>query len=167
MQVTYQLTAEDYYQGLLAWRSRNAWRRWFLRIAYFVVGSAFLISLADVLFARNAARLQTSLSGIAFAAIWFAIMWFGPRFSARRQFRNSPTAQSPIMLNATETGLEIRSAHGESRVLWTAFGAWSERKSVFGILPQPRIYYPIPKRAFTDEQLSEFRELLRNNIGKK
>jgi hypothetical protein len=45
--------------------------------------------------------------------------------------------------------------------------AWGEDKAVFVILPQPRIYVPIPKRAFTAEQQNEFRELLRRNIKPK
>jgi hypothetical protein len=42
-----------------------------------------------------------------------------------------------------------------------------KQKSVFVIMPQPRLYIAIPKRAFSEEQISEFRELLRRNVGKK
>jgi hypothetical protein len=167
MQVTYQLTAEDYYQGLLALRNRRAWSRWLLRIAYLIVALALVLCVVDSFLERNTSRLQTSLAGAVFAILWLGFMWLGPRFSARRQFRNSPSSQSPVTVNASETGLEILSAHGESKVSWTAFMAWSERRTVFIILPQPRIYYAIPKRAFTERQLTEFREMLRHNVGKK
>jgi hypothetical protein len=41
---------------------------------------------------------------------------------------------------------------------------WGEEESVFVLLPQPLIYLPIPKRAFTEQQQAEFREALRRNI---
>jgi len=69
-----------------------------------------------------------------------------------------------MTIEATGAGLEIHSVHADSKVAWSAYMAWGENKTVFVILPQPRIYVPIPKRAFTPEQLNEFRELLRRNI---
>jgi hypothetical protein len=35
------------------------------------------------------------------------------------------------------------------------------------ILPQARIYMTIPKRAFSEEQVGEFRDMLRRNINRK
>ncbi len=69
-----------------------------------------------------------------------------------------------MTIEASDAGLAVHSAYGESKVSWSAYMAWAEVKSVFVILPQPRIYVPIPERAFTAEQLNEFRELLRRNI---
>jgi hypothetical protein len=34
-------------------------------------------------------------------------------------------------------------------------------------MPQPRAYIAIPKRAFAADQIGEFREMLRSNIGTK
>jgi hypothetical protein len=108
--------------------------------------------------------IKISAEILGFAALWFAYMWVAPRFSGRRQFRGSPSAQSPMTVDASDVGLAVHSAYGESKVSWSAYMAWAEAKSVFVILPQPRIYVPIPKRAFTSEQLAEFRELLSRNI---
>jgi len=109
--------------------------------------------------------LEISAAIIAFAALWFTYMLAAPRLSSRRQFRNTPTAQNPITIEALDSGLHIQSVHADSRVAWSAYVGWTEGKSVFVILPQPRIYVPIPKRALTPEQLNEFREMLRRNIS--
>jgi len=69
-----------------------------------------------------------------------------------------------MTIEPSDAGLHIQSAHADSKVAWSAYVAWGENKTVFVILPQPRIYVPIPKRAFSAEQLSEFREILRRNI---
>jgi YcxB-like protein len=113
---------------------------------------------------RDSQTLETSAAIVVFAALWFTFMSAGPWLSARRQYRNTPTAHTPITIDASDTGLHIQSVHADSKVVWSAYVAWREYKSVFVILPQPRIYVPIPKRAFTIEQLNEFRELLRRNI---
>jgi hypothetical protein len=126
-----------------------------------------LTSIIVLLFDRNGESPSIAFAGFAFGIVWFAYMFAAPRFFSRRQFRNNPTARSPIVLDASEPGLEIRTAHSDSKMSWPAFVDWGESKSVFIILPQPRTYVPIPKRAFSDEQLSEFRELLRRNIVPK
>lgn len=164
MQATYQLTPDDFYQGMLAWRAQRKWQTWTRWIAYFIVGIALLISLLALLLTRSAAETPIALAGIAFGVLWFAWMLLAPRFFSKRQFRNHPTAQSPVTFEASEAGLEFHSAHGDSKVSWSAYVGWGESKSVFVIMPQPRIYVTIPKRAFAEEQVGEFRELLRHNI---
>jgi hypothetical protein len=110
---------------------------------------------------------KISAAILGFAALWFSYMWAAPRFSGWRQFRGSPSAQSPMTIELSDAGLAVHSAHGESKVSWSAYITWGETKTVFVILPQPQIYIPIPKRAFREEQASEFREMLRRNINKK
>ena len=60
--------------------------------------------------------------------------------------------------------MQVQSQHYDSRVAWSTYIGWAEVESVFVLFPQPRIYVPIPKRAFDDRQLAEFREMLRRNI---
>jgi len=135
--------------------------------AYFVVASSSLLCVLMLLFARTPATTPVALFGIVFGVVWFAYMLLAPKFSSRRQFRGMPTAQSPITMAISDAGIAVHTLHADSKVAWSAYVGWGESKSVFVIMPQPRIYIAIPKRAFTDEQLGEFREMLRRNIGKK
>jgi hypothetical protein len=137
------------------------------RIAYFVVAGAIIVSLSALLFDRHTEADPVAEFGVAFGVLWFAYMLLAPRLSTRRQFRNNPMAQSRIDLDASEQGLEFHSPHAESKVAWSAYVAWGEGKSVFVLLPQPRAYITIPKRAFAEDQVGEFREMLRRNIGEK
>jgi hypothetical protein len=164
VRITFQLTPKDYHQGLLAWRRLKTWRRWLLRSAYFLVGLTIFVSLLLPLVRPGSEMLKIWAAPFAFAVIWFAFMLGAPRLSARQQYRSTPTAQTPITIETSETGLYIQSAHADSRVAWSAYAAWGENNTVFVILPQSRIYVPIPKRAFSAEQLVEFRELLGRNI---
>ena len=72
-----------------------------------------------------------------------------------------------MTVEVSDAGLRVRTALGESQVAWPAYVGWSEDKSIFVLFPTPRIYIPVPKRAFSDEQVAEFRETLRRNIGSK
>ena len=163
MQVNYQLTPEDFYQGYLAWRNRRKWGLWARWAAYLIVGAAMLLSLVGLLFAQT----ETATIGrfaLGFWVVWFAWVLLAPRFFSKRQFRHHPMAQSLITLDCSETGLQFHNAHADSKVAWSAYVGWGESKRVFVIMPQARIYITIPKRAFTAEQQAEFREMLRRNI---
>lgn len=63
--------------------------------------------------------------------------------------------------------LHSRSLHSDSRVAWSACICWAEGKSVFVLFPEPQIYQPIPKRAFRDHHLEEFRDILTSNVGSR
>ncbi len=76
-------------------------------------------------------------------------------------------AQAPITLDVSEQGLEFHNPHAESKLAWSASIAWGEAKWLFIIMPQPRAYVAIPKRAFSEAQVPEFRDLLRHNIVTK
>ena len=167
VKIAYQLTPDDYYRGLLAFRAVKVWRRWLIRSSYVIVGLTIPISLLVVVFHPRPEDLNVGYVGLAFAALWFAFMIGGPWLSARRQFKGSPSAQFPVEIEISDEGLSLHSAYSDSKVSWSAYVGWGENKHTVVILPQPRIYFPIPKRAFTLEQLDEFRDILRRNVGKK
>jgi hypothetical protein len=97
------------------------------------------------------------------------ILWFfgTPYLSARSQFRGSPTAKTPISLAAADGGLHFRSRQTDSKVDWSAYINWIEEKGIFALFPHPKIFIVTPKRAFSTDQLVEFRELLRRKVKQK
>lgn len=138
-----------------------------LRSSYFIVGLTVPVCVLVTLFHSTPKDFKVGCAGLAFAALWFTFMLGGPWLSARWQFKGSPSAQVPIEVEASDEGLFFHSAYAESKISWSAYVAWGENKATFVILPQPRTYFPIPKRAFTPEQLEDFRSILRRNVSKK
>jgi hypothetical protein len=165
--VNFQATVDDYFQGYLAWRALPAWRRWLVRFAYVGLAMFTLLFVAVLFLDHRPSTIQNSIVGTLCTVLGLVFLWQGPRFSSSRQFRNTPSAQSPVTLDISEAGMETQSVHGASKASWSTYVAWAEAKSLFVILPQPRIYIPIPKRAFSEEQIVEFREILRRNIVRK
>jgi hypothetical protein len=96
--------------------------------------------------------------------LWTLVFWASPYLSARSQFRGSPSANAAITLAITDAGLQLHSQHTDSKVGWSAFAKYLEEKAIFALFTNPKVFIVIPKRAFTVEQVSEFRELLRLHV---
>jgi hypothetical protein len=165
MEVSYQLTEVDYRRGLTAWRTSSAWRRWIYRLG--IVAMAALIVGSAGLMIWNPKLRQVWWPVLGLGVLWLVLIWIGPRLQARVQFRRMPSAQDPMTVIVTDSGMQIRSPHYDSQVNWSTYIGWAEEESVFVVFPQPRIYIPLPKRAFTVDQVGEFREILRRNVGSK
>ena len=131
-----------------------------------VVAISLLVLIAAMLVMGRGDRniLENLASLVGLMVMWILILWVSPYFSARSQFRGSRTAQGPKTLEASATELTFRSEHGSSHLQWSCFVAWVEEKQVFALFTNPKVFVLLPKRAFTAEQIGEFRELLRQNI---
>jgi hypothetical protein len=164
MEVTYQLTADDFRHGMIAWRMKNALRRWSCWIGLAVMPPILIFNAILLIWYPRPSLRETEWFLLGAATFCLGYIGAGPWISARIQFRRMPSAHDPITLATSDSGLRIQSRHADSRVAWSAFIGWREEKSIFVVFPQPRTYVPIPKRAFTGQQQAEFREILRRNI---
>jgi hypothetical protein len=163
MQVTYQLTAEDFRQGILSHYSKRFIFRMTLSVAVLLIAAETL--LWAILPDR---RLVLDIFPVAvFAAFCIAFYWLCPYYLARKQFTGSPSAKLTINLEASEDRLHFKTEESDSSASWRSFVKWRERKSVFVLFTSPVVFFVFPKRAFTAEQIEEFREMLKRNIPAK
>jgi hypothetical protein len=164
MEVNYQLTVDDFRRAIKAYRTRTLFLRWTVRIG---VGFTILVLATGVILAILAPRSDAFRNLIPMYVVfilWTLLFWGSPYLSARSQFRGSRAAKAPITLDITDSGLQFRSQHTDSKVDWSAYVKWLEEKTIFALFPNPKIFIVIPKRAFTVDQVSEFRELLRQHV---
>jgi YcxB-like protein len=164
MEVTYQLTADDFHHGMIAWRMRSRWRRWSYRFGLPVMTPILVFSATMLIVYPHPELRQEMWIVLGASVFWLTFTGTVPWLSAHMQIRRMPSAQDPMALAVSESGLRVQSRHGDSQTAWSAFIGWREEKSIFVVFPQPRTYIPIPQRAFTDQQQAEFRETLRRNI---
>ena len=167
LEVTYQLSEQDYRDGIRAWQRRTPARRKSYYATVIIMSFLFALGVVFLAWSPDLEIRYLSFFALGLPSICFLSLWIGPRVQARMQYRRMPSAQVPMTMTVSDFGMHIRSVHGDSRVHWSAYIGWSEGKSVFVLFPQPRIYIPIPKRAFSSEQLIEFRDILQRNVGKK
>lgn len=166
MEISYQLTTDDYRQGFKAFRTKTTIWRW----AYHFIYAGFFIALAAALLLllfgskRSLPFVFPLLGGAAFWAWW---LWYFPYHVANKMIYGSPTASLPHTVAISESGLHTRTSATEGRLAWDAFIGWEEAERVFALFPSPISFFPIPKRAMTGEQQNEFRTLLRSKIQRR
>jgi YcxB-like protein len=167
MEVNYQLTVDDYRRAIKASRNRNSFLRWSYRLSQGIVILA--LGVGVTLFAIEPHNRAIQNLAPLYVILMFWILWFlgTPYLSARSQFRASPSTKTPINFTFTDEGLHFRSKLADSKVDWSAYVNWVEEKAIFAVFPHPRIFIVIPKRAFSADQLIEFRELLCEKVKRK
>lgn len=172
LHVTYELCSADYRDVFVAYRKASFFRRWLQRIivslATLILGleiALFIIDQSN----PNVHNAYLNLRPLAvLAVLWLLVFLVFPHFNARKQFQNSPSSQGTIRLEADDKGIHVISAITDTKTEWTAYVRWLEGSEVFAVMSSPVVFMVIPKRAFTPEQLTLFRELLRTKIaGKK
>lgn len=78
--------------------------------------------------------------------------------------KGSPSASLPHTAQMSDEGLYFRTSAGESRLAWNLIIGWVEVERVFALFPSPLTFFPIPKRALTEQQQDELRSLLKTKI---
>jgi len=166
MEISYQLTEDDYRQGYKAFRRRKTFSLWATRIRWVLL----FVALAEALFLsisgfdRKSPILALLWSLVAF---WTYCLWYAPRYVARKMIKGSPSASLPHTAQVSEEGLYFRTSAGESRLRWNLIIGWVEVERVFALFPSPLTFFPVPKRAMTDQQQEELRSLLKSNVPRK
>jgi hypothetical protein len=158
VEIQYRYTENDYVQAQRAYLAK----RWYkLYIPAFLAVALVFIGLGIW------STVGVSLSyGIAWfvGAAFFAIFPVLQAEQAKKDFRGSPSAEGEFRLSFDDNGLQLQSPHGGGTVKWSALVGWIDSPDLFLVLASSRIYYLFPKRAFTPEQLAEFRDLLARKI---
>ena len=165
MEITYQLTEDDYRQGYKAYKRRAKSSLWLSRLSYLV----FFLVLAAMLFVLIIGpdrSFSTLFPLLFFVAFWIWCIWYAPHRVARNMIKGSPGAALAHTAEFSDDGLHFRTTAGESRLSWNLFRGWSEADRVFALFPSPVTFVPIPKRAMTPGQQEELRSLLRSKLVK-
>ncbi len=166
MKVTYQLTASDFLQGMQAYRRKSA-SGWFIRVVVILMLVVSVLGILTIAMNRDRQSFNSFQPFFILTAVWCCLYWGAPYLSARRQFRGSPSANAPTTLGIDDSGLRFGSQHADSSVAWSAFVKYLEGKDVIALFTSPLCFKVIPKRAFTAEQLTQFRETIQRNIQLK
>ena len=98
-------------------------------------------------------------------AFWIVLLRVSPWLGARTQFRKQPSAQVPKTLSLDGSGVQWRWDGGSADIDWKNFTKWQESKTHFLLYTSPIIFNLIPKRVLTEDQVSEVRLLLSQNIA--
>lgn len=160
MQIQYQRTLEDYKEVLGAQGVKPLRRRVLLVVVgclLYVLGAFVLVSLG-LTEGRAFAFMLLAWFVVCLAFFTIRPLWI------RRDFRGHPNFSRPQTVQVDESGVSFESAIGKSETKWGAYIRSRETQNLFLLYLGARLVEAVPKRAFSIEQLDEFRELTQRKI---
>jgi hypothetical protein len=168
MPVRYSLTEEDVIAG------NDMWRRHQMNIWPLVAVTSFSWLLISVYFARTV----TGLTLVAVSAGVFLInlalaalaLWHGKRKSrlmAASTFRAAPDKGREVKVTWNADGIEFSQRKASRKQSWQEISHWAESDDTFVMLGKGGMFNPIPKRAFSAEELGEIKTHLAKAGTKK
>ena len=166
MQITYEITKRDFVDAVKGHRNRSTFAKWFprtLACIVFVMAGVGLLQLASC---PNNQTLSNFAPLFVLAAVSAVLIWGSPWLIAKRQFGKQPSLQGPRTMLLDPAGVHLRWSGGTSDLQWNNFTRQLEGKNQFLLYTSPVLFTVVPKRAFTPEQLSEFRTILAQNVPK-
>ena len=162
MEIAYELTQKDFTEGFAAHRNRRAVIKWARTIIFWMVvlGSSLLLFGAI-----RSGNTRTLLPFFAVVALWLLLLAGLPLWlSARKQFLAQPGARGPRTVMFDGTGVHWRWNGGSSDVEWKNYVRSVEGEHQFLLYTSPACFNIIPKRSIGEANLSEVRNLLKQNI---
>jgi hypothetical protein len=102
-----------------------------------------------------------------FGVFWGLFLIFFRKISLARSFSKEKRLQQPMDLQVNDQGVELSNANGKTISHWVAFDRFVESEDLFVLFCGQRTFHAIPKRAFSESQIDEFRDLLRSKIPSK
>lgn len=158
MPVRYLLTEEDVIAG------NDMWRRHQMNIWPLVAVSSFSWLLISAYFARTVTGLTLAavstgvfLINLALAAV---ALWHGKRQSRRiaaSTFRSAPDKGLEVKVTWNADGIEFSQRKATRRQSWRAISHWAESDDTFVMLGKSGMFNPVPKRAFSADQIAEIK----------
>jgi hypothetical protein len=171
MQIDYEITERDFYDGLIASRNSKRFNYWLVLLVKFFAGIMLLLYLVLIISSHGTVREQSTLLNLrplAFLCVfWLIILYAGPWYYARKQYRSQPAVQGKRTLIADNESLSFHGEGIDFSANWNKFIRYSEGRTVFNLYTSSTLFQVIPKRRFTKEELAEFRELLSCNVSGK
>jgi len=148
MEISYQLTEDDYRQGYKAFRQRTTYSLWRTRMAFASFFLILAVALLISIFGPDKSFPNLALLWVLVAlSTW--CLWYAPHRVARKMITGSPSASLPYTVNVSEDGLHFRTSASDSRLMWSLITGWAEADRVFALFPSPISFLPIPKRAMS------------------
>lgn len=161
MEIRYQRTFKDYREAVAAARAKLSWRGKVVAAIIFVpVYILLVIGLMSFGVSQGLASFSIAV-GLPLLALFVS---YGYRAWLKRDFRRHPIIGLPEAARIDDTGLHIENAVSSGTAKWLGFGKFKETQNLFVLYLGPRMAHVLPKRAFSSEQLEEFRRLVDTNL---
>jgi len=165
----FKLSLEDYLSAQRFHAKRSTWSRFTFFVARWVyptvglslIAIAFLIWRHHPLSANNGGTIGALLGGGVALACWRLFM----RRGFKKSYRRTRYWEGDVEVLFNESGIFSKiSGLTKGEFSWQATKSWREDKDQVLIYLAPALFIVIPKRAISEPQLNDLRELLRRKV---
>lgn len=178
MSATFSLTEDEYMaaqrlfceKGLPAYV--RVWRRVAIMIGVLLVVGGFsrLIVRGMHVAAMPRESWQVHLAWLAVILVGCSLIsffWLGFDLAASRAYGLERRSESTVTWSLFRDGLRLETPTARAEILWLNFRWYAESKQLVIIGVTKKHFHVFPKRAFTDNDLAEFRSLLKKYVREK
>lgn len=158
MEISFELKQRDFYDAIMAHRSRSLVTKWLYRIPMYFALLVWAACLLCVIVLG--VPLSIYIQFMILTAVWAGIFEVLPRWSARNQFLKQPAAQGLKTVSLDEAGIHWQWNGGSSDNEWKNIVRILEAKNHFLFYSSPCLFSPVPKRGLLPDQLPDLRVLL-------
>ena len=170
MQLEYRLNLKDYQEA-----NQTHFQKmqrlsyifcWAVSVVFSVIG---LLIVVDSILLKTGIGLNI-INGCLFLALGIFLnpaLNLLQRYMIYKNWKSNPSIREPVNLEVSEEGINSQGATFQSAIKWQIFTKFLESKNLFILYQSNNLFNMIPKRAFSsDEQIEQFRDLLRTMIVK-
>lgn len=156
MNITYQLTPEEYLQAVNLHHEKS--HRILKLVVYIALATIIVLVGTDF---SNTREIITNILA-AFFSISFYMLFVRmlSAYQAKNIYTKSPTLKSEITLRISGKGIKFDYKGKEKTLPWSAFIKWKKDEKFYLLYTSPRQFNAIPTSVMTDIQKKEFDDYL-------
>lgn len=136
--------------------SKREIRLMIILVNVFAIASAALFYLKKIL--PFAFLVSSFLWIVLMLTFWFILPYM--------VYRKAATFRDHFTMNFEDTGFSLGNERGSRSWEWRSLSTYIETPHFFHLYFDPTSFFLVPKVAFSDDQRSEMRDLLRMNVKK-
>lgn len=160
----YTLTEDDFVKTrrISARSFPMYWIHWII-----IVCISAMAGYALFLFASGTVPIHWSFKMFpGLVVVLWLVHWWDYSVLPKRMARKMPAALIEQEVNFSDEGVSTQSALGNSNAGWTAYTKARESSDYFLLYASKYLFFPFPKRFFTDSRdIERLRELIRAHIS--
>ena len=161
MKVSYQLSEEEYLEGVALHQKRG--------VKFFLIGIYGSLSLLFVLVFTDFSDTYTIIRNviILFFSIAFYLLFTNVvgNYQNKKVYQNSTTLKNRVTLRVSGKGIKIDNQ--EKSIAWSTFSKWKQNEKFYILYANMRNFKIIPKRAMGALELKEFSSFMEKYIKKE
>jgi len=164
MKIVYRITEQDYMDALdLFVANEPSYRRISRRLMPWIGGLLIALPAASLLLTSDHNPALSAI--IILMGFYFLYCGFALRRYFRKSYRKDKRYQHEFTAEISEEGVSVGSEDGQSQTRWGGFIRFLESDSIFMLFHATWVFNVFPKRAFTAQEATEFRDLARQNVA--